>query len=105
MELQSLIELLNIWKKKNKKIEENKNNKNNKRRTTFKKIHIKDGSVICIKDMKIDSGIVDDFAISPEAAQIFIENNSGTPGNVAKRREVPLTIRVADDDEYESDDD
>jgi len=57
--------------------------------------------------MRIDSGIVDDFAISPEAAQIFIENTSGTGTDKvgARRREVSLTIRVADDDEYESDDD
>jgi len=54
---------------KEKEIEEAKKTK---KKRTIKKLHIKDGTVICLKDMRDDPFNQDDFAITQEAAQIFI---------------------------------
>jgi len=56
--------------------------------------------------MREDLSNTDDFAITQEAAQIFIDTKSDNPGTVGtpqRRKEMSLTIHVDEDDGYESD--
>jgi len=55
---------------KEKEIEEAKKTK---KRRKVNRLFIKDATIVCLKDMREDPTITDDFAITQEAAQIFID--------------------------------
>jgi len=68
---------------KEKEIEEAKKTK---KKARVKRLHIKDGTVACIKDMRDDPFNSDGFALSQEAAQIFIEQTSDGESSGGKKK-------------------